>query len=75
MSQTKRHYIAELQNACEFKTKDFVKDVFHLLKVTKDERTCELALTLIRTFCSDENKLCSLFGIESISDIPDSEGE
>ena len=72
MQQTKKMNIKELERMVKFDSKDFVKDIFHLLKVTKDEKTCEQALTLIRSFVSDENsKFYSLVGLEALTDIPE----
>ena len=50
-----------------------MEDVLHLVKVTKDEKTCEQALHLLRSFVSDEQKFHKLVGLDSLSDIPEGE--
>lgn len=47
---------------------DLLADVFHVLKTTKDAKTCEQAL-LFLNICS-EDKLLRICGLESMSDIP-----
>ena len=51
-----------------FSQKDYTEDVLNLVRVTNDERTCEQALGLLRSFVTDEAKFASLVGIDSFKD-------
>ena len=63
--------LSALMSKFGFDMKDLLEDVFHLLKTTKDAKTCEQALSFLNV-CS-EDKLLRVCGLESISDIPTSD--
>lgn len=74
MQQAKRQTYTRLQTLIpDFNVKDMMQDVFDLLKVAKDEKTCEQALLLLRTFVVEEQKFFRLIGIEALTDIPEDE--
>ena len=62
-------HLNELHNKFGFENKDLLEDVLHLLKTTKDARTSEQALGLLRTLANNEDYLVSLSGLEAFSDL------
>ena len=59
-----------------FTQKDYTEDVLNLVRVTNDERTCEQALGLLRSFVLDDAKFASLIGINSFQDeVPEASGD
>ena len=54
-----------------FNSKDVLEDMLELLKITKDEATCEQILSLLRTFVGDETKFYKMIGLEDAASVPD----
>lgn len=61
----------KLQALVGFKSKDFLEDILHLLRTTKDEQTCVQILNLLRNCDSDIEKANYLVNLDA--EVPEGE--
>ena len=71
MQHMRKANMIYLSQNLDFNMHDIIQDLFQLLKVSKNEQTCEQALALLRTFVADEQKLHYLIGLKSLSELPE----